>query len=120
MITNFLEEEGITSTKYNLKDHVVALNSNIVCWTGIGNYSDEDFNKYFQFIYGSNFLIYSLYRRNIAFSTNKEKIIDFQAGDMPMYTLEFVINFLVSASKFLNSNKAGVLVVHDNFNNVFS
>lgn len=118
MFTEFLEEEGLYTPKPNISIHVQPLNSKIICWSSLGNFTDDDFNQFFQESYGDKYLIYSLSKRDIQFDSNKDKIIEFSPLDMPMYTLEFVLTFMISANNWLKLDPRNVLVVHDNFHNV--
>ena len=106
-------EDKIRTTKKDIIESLIRVSPNIFMWIEDKDYTDEQFVNLIISNFQDNFQIYNLISRKIETNKSSEKIVDFNLPNNPSYTLEFLINFCISAENFLNEKKENVIIIHD-------
>ena len=111
-ITNYLENT-IQKSKKQISDNIIKINEKIILWINDNNYADSEYISLINEKYKENFLIYNITQRKIETDIIQDKIVDFKLPNSPSFTLEFLIEFCVSAENWLNSENTHIIIIHD-------
>ena len=114
-LTNYFSffEDKIRTIKKDIIESLIRVTPNIFIWIEDKDYTDDQFINLIISNFQDNYQIYNLIPKKIETKTFAEKIVDFKLPNNPSYTLEFLINFCISAENFLSAKKENVLVLHD-------
>lgn len=105
---------------HDISDNLIYLNSQIVLWKYSNNFTDEEFRDTFNHRFENKYIVYNLLERKINFEKDFDKIIDFVDSSLPIYPLEFILTFSISAKNWLSLDPFNILIVHDELNSVIS
>ena len=111
-ITNYLENT-IQKSKKQISDNIIIINEKIILWINDNNYADSEYISLINEKYKENFLIYNITPRKIETDIIQDKIVDFKLPNNPSFTLEFLIEFCVSAENWLSSENTHIIIIHD-------
>ena len=106
-------EKTIQKPKKQISDNIIKINEKIVLWINDNNFKDSEYISLINQNYKENFLIYNITQRKIETDIMQDKIVDFKLPNNPSFTLEFLIEFCVSAENWLSSDNSHILILHD-------
>ena len=106
-------ENTIQAPKKQISDNLFMINENIILWINDNNSSDSQYIDKFNQDFHENYLIYNLTTRKIESELMQDKLMDFKLPNNPSFTLEFLIEFCISAENWLNSGSSHILIIHD-------
>ena len=106
-------EKTIQKPKKQISDNIIKINEKIVLWINDNNFKDSEYISLINQNYKENFLIYNITQRKIETDIMQDKIVDFKLPNNPSFTLEFLIEFCVSAENWLSSDNSHILILQD-------
>ena len=116
-MTNYFtnKENQNKISKNNINDNIIQINNKIILWIkDTLNPSSNDNNILFiSQKYASKFLIYNISQTKLETELSQDKIMDFILPKNPSFTLEFLINFCISAENWINADDSNILVIYD-------
>lgn len=114
-VTNYFSyfENTIQKPQRQIKDNIIKINEKVILWINDNNFLDLEFINLIMNDYKQNFLIYNITTKKIETNIIQDKIVDFKPPNNPSFTLEFLINFCISAENWLISDNSHILIIHD-------
>ena len=106
-------ENAIQNPKKNISDSFISINNKIILWLKDDSYSISDYISFIIEKYNSNFLIYNITQTKLETDISQDKIMDFNLPKNPSFTLEFIINFCISAENWINAEASNILIIYD-------
>ena len=113
-MTNYFTQNP--KNKNNSFDNsIIKINNKIILWIKdtLNPKSNDIYITYISQKYTSNFLIYNISQRQLYTEISQDKIMDFNLPNNPSYTLEFLINFCISAENWINADISNILIIYD-------
>ena len=114
-VTNYFNyiENSIQKPNKQISDNIIKINEKIILWINDNNFTYSEYISLITQNYKENFLIYNITQRKIETGIIPDKIVDFKLPKNPSFTLEFLIEFCISAENWLSSENSNILIIHD-------
>ena len=114
-VTNYFNyiENSIQKPNNQISDNIIKINEKIILWINDNNFTYSEYISLITQNYKENFLIYNITQRKIETGIIPDKIVDFKLPKNPSFTLEFLIEFCISAENWLSSENSNILIIHD-------
>ena len=99
----------------SLDNYIIQINNKILLWIKdtINTSSNDNYIIYISQKYTSKFLIFNISQTKLDTEISQDKIMDFNLPNNPSFTLEFLINFCISAENWINADNANILIIYD-------
>ena len=98
-----------------LDNNIIQINNKILLWIKdtINTSSNDNYIIYISQKYTSKFLIFNISQTKLDTEISQDKIMDFNLPNNPSFTLEFLINFCISAENWINADNSNILIIYD-------
>ena len=116
MTNYFTNKENLNIiSKNNSQENIIQINNKIILWIKdtLDPSSNDNNIIYISKKYASKFLIYNISQTKLETELSQDKIMDFILPKNPSFTLEFLINFCISAENWINADDSNILVIYD-------
>ena len=99
----------------SLDNNIIQINNKILLWIKdtINTSSNDNYITYISQKYTSKFLIFNISQTKLDTEIFQDKIMDFNLPNNPSFTLEFLINFCISAENWINADNTNILIIYD-------
>ena len=99
----------------SLDNYIIQINNKILLWIKdtINTSSNDNYITYISQKYTSKFLIFNISQTKLDTEISQDKIMDFNLPNNPSFTLEFLINFCISAENWINADNTNILIIYD-------
>ena len=116
MTNYFTNKENLNIiSKNNSQENIIQINNKIILWIKdtLDPSSNDNNIIYISKKYATKFLIYNISQTKLETELSQDKIMDFILPKNPSFTLEFLINFCISAENWINADDSNILVIYD-------
>lgn len=99
----------------SLDNYIIQINNKILLWIKdtLNSSSNDNYITYISQKYTSKFLIFNISQTKLDTEIFQDKIMDFNLPNNPSFTLEFLINFCISAENWINADNTNILIIYD-------
>ena len=99
----------------SLDNNIIQINNKILLWIKdtANTSSNDNYITYISQKYTSKFLIFNISQTKLDTEIFQDKIMDFNLPNNPSFTLEFLINFCISAENWINADNTNILIIYD-------